>query len=53
MFWPWVVIDGGGGFDECGCGGLFSGIANRLWLLVAIGEREIESKKNKKNKKNI
>ena len=53
MFWPWVVIDGGGGFDECGCGWLFFGIANRLWLLVAIGEREIESKKNKKNKKNI
>ena len=40
MFWPWVVIDGGGGFDECGCGWLFFGIANRLWLLVAIGERE-------------
>ena len=51
MFWPWVVIDGGGGFDECGCGWLFSGIANRLWLLVAIGEREIESKKNKKIKR--
>ena len=51
MFWPWVVIDGGGGFDECRCGWLFSGIANRLWLLVAIGEREIDSKKNKKIKR--
>ena len=45
MFWPWVVIDGGGGFDESKCGWLFSGIANRLWLLVAVGERERESKK--------
>ena len=24
-----VMIDGGGGFDECGCGWVFSGVANQ------------------------
>ena len=24
-----VMIDGGGGFDECGCGWVFSGVVNQ------------------------
>ena len=26
----------GGGFDECGCGWVFSGIANQLWLFGCL-----------------
>ena len=38
--WCWVVAvvrgcHGGGGFDECGCGWVFSSVAIQLWLLVA------------------
>ena len=40
-----VVIDGGGGFDECRCGWVFFGVANRLWLLVVVGKREKEREK--------
>ena len=52
MFWSWVVIDGGGGFDECECGWVFSGVANWLWFLIVVGEeRERERERVKTNKK--
>ena len=47
-----VVIDGGGGFDECRCGWVFFGVANRLWLLVVVGKREKERKRKRKRERN-
>ena len=49
MFWSWVVIDGGGGFDECECGWVFSGVANWLWFFIVVGE-ERERERESKNK---